>query len=375
MVRKIIWKSVLIFVSLLLFGVLALWLRWGGGSPYPDLSTTPLFDTAALEVVYASAEPPGNVAVSETGRIFMTIHPESRTRGPVVVEIFDGKAHPYPDAEFQKKFQTPLGIFVDTRNRLWVLDHGNHGMQRARLFAFDLTADTLAYRYIFNHQEAPLGSYLNDLQVAADREAVIISDLSALRQRPALLVLDLAMGQARRLLERDSTTSAQDWNIQAFTLPGNLASLRLGLDGLALDPAEEWLYYGAVCHQSLYRVPLRDLVDPAIPPDDLRKRVEWVSNKPLSDGLRIDQTGQVILTDVEHHGLMRLEKDGTLRTLIATPGKIRWADGCSFGPDGYLYFTDSALPDVMLHSRGHIKKRSPYFLYKIKLDVAGISGQ
>lgn len=375
MVRKIIFKSALIFASLLLLAVGVLWLRWGGGASYPGLETAPLFDTTALEIVYDAAEPPGNVTVSATGRIFLTIHPESRSRGPKVVEIVDGKAHPYPNLEFQKEYHTPLGVFIDTRNRFWVLDHGNHGIRSAQLFAFDLDSDSLVYRHVFNQREAPTGSYLNDLQVAADMETVIISDLSVLRQRPALVVLDLAMDQARRLLECDSTTRAQDWNIQTFTLPGKLASLRLGVDGLVLDQAEKWLYYGAVCHESLYRVTVRDLTDQALPPDDLRERVEWVSKKPLSDGLSIDQADQVILTDIEHHGLMRLDKNGVLQTLIEAPGQVRWADGCSFGPNGYLYFTDSALPDIMLRSRHHIRKKGPYFLYRLKMDVPGTPGR
>ncbi|MBK7407746.1 MAG: hypothetical protein IPL49_09405 [Saprospirales bacterium] len=375
MIRKIGFYGASVFLSLFLLLLLVLRVQWGGGASYPDLSSTPLFDTSALEVVYASPEPPGNVTVSASGRIFMTIHPESRTNGPLVMEIVDGRASPYPNAEFQKKYQTPLGVFIDTRDRLWILDHGNHGFQRPQLFAFDLSADTLAFHYLFTRAEAPAGSYLNDLQVAAEKEVVLISDLSVMRQHPALVVLDKTLGQARRVLERDSTTGAQKWTIPALTLPGRLASLRLGVDGLALDQAEEWLYYGAVCHEALYRVRLSDLLDNALPPDDLRERVQWVGKKPLSDGLSIDQESQVILTDVEHHGLMRLGRDGILQTLVAAPGKIRWADGCSYGPDNYLYFTDSALPDVMLHSRKHIRKKSPYFLYRIKMDFPGIPGR
>jgi sugar lactone lactonase YvrE len=373
--RKILGYGLLLFISLLLAALGVLRWRWGGGTPYPDLSTAPLLDTADLEVVLAYPEPPGNVAVSATGRIFITIHPESRTKGPRVLEVEAEGVLPYPGAGFQERFHTPLGLFIDTTNRLWVLDHGNHGTRRPQLFGFDLETDSLIYHHTFNHAEAPIGSYLNDLQVAAGKEAALITDLSTLRQRPALLVHDLGMQQTRRLLERDSTTRPQPWNIQALTLPGNWASLRLGIDGIALDAEERQVYFAAVCHQSLYRVALTDLLDTGLPARMLRERVEWAGKKPLSDGLSIDRQGRVILTDVEHHGLTRMAPDGRLQTLIQAPGQIRWADGCSYGPDQYLYFTDSALPDLLFRSRKSIRKKGPYFLYRIPMDAPGIPGR
>ncbi|MDV7397234.1 hypothetical protein RZS08_37885, partial [Arthrospira platensis SPKY1] len=77
----------MLFISLLLAALGVLRWRWGGGAPYPDLSTAPLLDTTDLEVVLSYPEPPGNIAVSASGRIFITIHPESRTKGPRVLEI------------------------------------------------------------------------------------------------------------------------------------------------------------------------------------------------------------------------------------------------------------------------------------------------
>lgn len=378
MTTKIIRTGALIFLFLLVLLLLAVRWRWGGGSFYPDLSTAPLLDTSALEVVFASPEPLGNVAVSADGRIFVTIHPESRAPGPKVLEIRDGEAWPFPNAEFQDELVAPLGIVADTRNRLWVLDHGNHGLKRPQLLGFSLGADTLVYRHRFAGAAAPAGSYLNDIQVAAGREVAIITDLSALRQRPALLVHDLATGRSRRLLERDSTTSPQPWIIQtekgSLSLPGKWAALRLGVDGIALDAQEHWLYYAAVCHQSLYRVSLTDLLDEGLPAGDLSERVEWVSPKPLSDGLSIDIAGRVVITDVERQGLMLLE-GRSLRTLVRAPGKIRWADGCSFGPDGFLYFTDSALPEQMLKSRRHIRHSGPFILYRICMGQEGTPGR
>jgi sugar lactone lactonase YvrE len=103
--------------------------------------------------------------------------------------------------------------------------------------------------------------------------------------------------------------------------------------------------------------------------------VQDVGTKPLSDGLSVDNDGNVFITDVEHGGVMRHGKDGKLQTVIRDEKRIRWADSLSFGPDGYLYIADSAIPDQMLQSKAHIQSRAPYFMYRFKPGTVGTPGQ
>jgi sugar lactone lactonase YvrE len=91
--------------------------------------------------------------------------------------------------------------------------------------------------------------------------------------------------------------------------------------------------------------------------------------KPLSDGITFDAEGRLILTDVEHGGLMRRHGDGRLETLVSDP-KILWADGVASAPDGALLFTDSAIPayiDQLARppSQGHLAAHRPYRLLRI----------
>jgi hypothetical protein len=141
-------------------------LRYGGGEPYPDVTGMPLLPDSALEVVASSPEPVGNLAVSSTGRLFFTIHPESRPEGAKLLEWVDGKAVPYPDAQAQEKlFETPLGVTIDSKDRLWTIDHGNHGTGTPRLLAFDLATGNVAHEFVFPPDVAPPGSFLQDLRV------------------------------------------------------------------------------------------------------------------------------------------------------------------------------------------------------------------
>jgi sugar lactone lactonase YvrE len=154
---------------------------------------------------------------------------------------------------------------------------------------------------------------------------------------------------------------------------GGLVSLKGGVDGIAFDTNGEWLYYAAISQSGLYRVRVRDLIEPALPANQLAIRVERVSEKPLSDGLSADLDGNVYITDVEHGAVFMVDPEGQLTTLIQSP-RIRWADGLSFGPDGWLYLADSAIPDQVLQTRDHVKNRGPYSVFRFKPGHSGVPG-
>ena len=159
---------------------------------------------------------------------------------------------------------------------------------------------------------------------------------------------------------------------RTMSFMGGIVSLCGGVDGIALG--EEWLYFGALSGSSLYRVRLDDIRDPSIPNTQIAARVERVSEKPLSDGFSIDTDGRVYMTDVEHNAIFRLDAEAGLRTLVRS-NRIRWPDALSFGPDGWLYVADSALSDVVLQSKDHIRNKGPYRIFRVQLDAEGTPGQ
>ena len=371
-------KSVLLFlVILLVSAAAALWIRHGGGEPYPNLTKTPRLAADQLEEVLAYPEPIGNVAVSDTGRIFFTVHPESRPRGNKLLEYVDGASVPYPSLRQQNLlFDTPLGIAIDRLNRLWVIDHGNHGLRTARIVAIDLDTGEVLRDQRFDEAIAPAGSLLQDLQVSADGRTIVIADASFWRKSPALIVYDVETGEARRVLEGHPSVSAEDYLIRASNKPmqflGGLVALRGGVDGIALGP--EWLYYAALNGSGLYRIRLKDLTNRSLPVSQLATNIERHSDKPLSDGLSVDIDGNVFITDVEHSAIFEVDREYGLTTLIQSP-RIRWPDALSFGPDGYLYVADSALPELILKSDKHIRAEGPYRVFRFKPGSPGIPGQ
>ena len=376
--KPFVGKSVIVLVVLL--GVLAavLYTRYGRGEPYPDLSGAPSIDETSMELVVTSPEPIGNVAVSGDGRVFYTIHPESRPAGMKLVEWVDGAPTAYPSADAQSMFETPIGVSVDRQGRLWVIDHGNHGTGEARLFAFDLATGELVQNHLFDSSIAELGSFLQDLQVDSTGDRVFIADVSFWRKNPGLVVYDVQDEKARRVLNSHPSVAAQDWLIRNPTKDmkffGGLVVLKPSVDGIAITRDDEWIYYGAMTHDTMYRVRVADLLDESLSPEELGGRVQAVGKKPLNDGLSTDNQGNLLITDVEHSAVVRMTPEGALQTLLKSD-KIRWADALSYGPDGWLYVADSAIPDQMLQPKSHIEANAPYHIYRFKPDIDGVPGQ
>jgi len=367
----------LLLVAALTLGGLRLY--FGGGTNYGDLTTPPLVGEDGVERVLSYDEPLGNVAVSATGRIFFTVHPEARPEGPRILEWRDGKAEAFPAQEIQDAlFETPLGVAIDRRDRLWVIDPANHGFGRPRIVAIDLASGLVTHEHVFPREIAPRGSFLQDLQVDPTGRFVFIADTSIWRKSPALVVYDTATRRSRRLLESHASVRAQDWMIRTpireMRFVGGLLPMKPGLDGIALDPTGQWLTFGAMTHDTLYRIATSALLDEQLSDTELGERVEALGRKVLSDGLSADLSGNVYITDVEHGAVLRMAPGGQLTTIVKSP-RIRWADGLSFGPNGWLYLADSALPDVVLRTRAHIEGSGPYHVYRFRPGTAGVPGQ
>jgi sugar lactone lactonase YvrE len=370
-------KVALFLLFLLVVLAAAVRFRYGGGDLYPDLTSAPTIAENQVEEVLSYSEPIGNVAVSASGQVFFTVHPEARPQGNKLLQYVDGASVPFPDSQSQQDlFDTVLGVVIDRQNRLWTIDHGKHGLRPPRLLAFDLDSGDVVHDRKFTSQLAPTGSFLQDLQVSPDGRTVVIADASILGKSPALIVYNIETSTARRVLDGHESVSSEKFVIrnhgEEMKYAGGLATLRGGVDGIAIN--EQWLYFGALSGSALYRISLELLIDPSSSDADLAAAVERISDKPLSDGLSIDTSGSVLITDVEHGAVFRVTENRQLETLLRSR-RIRWADALSYGPDGWLYIADSALGDVILKSPDHIKSRGPFKIFRVQTDVEGTPGQ
>lgn len=366
---------------LLLVALLTLRVRYGGGADFPDRTGEPRLKKAALEVVAELPTPPGNVAVSADGRVFASLHPEARPRLKIV-EIVQGQPHAFPSEDFQHQgadprwFRDVISLRIDRQGRLWTLDNGSHGLHPGRLLAFDLASREVVHEYEFPRQLAGLGSHLNDFQVSADGAFIYIAEASFFAKTPALIVYDMAQRQARRLLDGHPSVTAEKFTpvVQGRRMVAfGLVSIRPGVDSIALDPAGEWLYFAPVSNLHLYRVRTADLRNGQLTAAELAGRVETWAGKTMSDGITMDLDGNLYLSDPEHSAVMLLRPDKTLETLLKDD-TLRWPDGFSWGPDGWLYVSCSALHQVIGKPPWGIGRHAPYQIYRFRPGPAGVPG-
>ena len=356
-----------------------LYVRYGGGGDFPDRTGTPQLRASVLEPVAQLPTPAGNIAVSAGGRVFVSLHPEARPQYKVV-ELVDGAMKPWPSAAFQdgsdpRAFRDVLSLRIDRQQRLWVLDTGMHGIHPGRLLAFGLDGK-LVHEYEFPRAIAGVGSHLNDFQVSPDGQFVYIAEASFFAKTPALIVYDVAAKSARRVLELHPSVTAEKYTpvVQGRRMVAlGLVSIRPGVDSIALDHKGEWLYFAPVTNLNLYRARTADLRDGKLAASELAGRVETFAEKTMSDGITIDADGTLYLTDPEHSAIVLLRQDKSLQTLVKD-NILRWPDGFSWGPDGWLYVTCSALHQVIGRPPWTFDDHAPYQVYRFKPGGRGIPG-
>ncbi|WP_318330389.1 SMP-30/gluconolactonase/LRE family protein [Sulfitobacter sp. D35] len=358
-------------VAIMLAGVLAIKLLFGMGATYPGLSGEPA-SQAIAEI--ALPLPPGMVAVGADGRVFFTYHPIHRPQDHVAHVLFewrDGAALPIaPD--LGERLHDIFGITVGPDGNIWAVRPGSTSGEATEVLAIDPDSGTIVFDFRFPDGSSPGAQ---DLRVSPDGRTVYLADTGFLRLTPAaLVVLDVETRTVRRVLEDHPSTAPQN---RTMTLPDGtpfrlflgLVTFQVGVDGIALSADGEWLVYKAMTHDTVYRVPTAILRDPAATPDVVAAAVKTLGSAPPSDGIEMDGSGNVILTDVQSGGLARLAPDGRLTTLVRVPG-VDWADSVSVAPNGDVWFTDSRLArflDTFARPAAleDMQAEAPFYIYRV----------
>jgi sugar lactone lactonase YvrE len=377
---RVISRLLVALVAIVVALLLVVRIFFGGGEHLEDRTTAPTIPASAVEQVAALDYPPGNIAVAADGRVFLTLHPDGKP--PIkVAELVDGKPVAFPDDAFQKEtsplhFATPLSMRIDRQGRLWVLDHADYARGQPRILAFDVATRKVVHQYDFPKEVAGFLSMLNDFAVSPDGKRIYIAESSPIAQTPAIIVYDVEAKTSRRLLDRHPSVLPKNYVLNAAgrdMIVLGVYTLRIGVDSIALDRRGEWLYYAPVNGDRMFRVPTAALDDPKLAPGALAAKVEDYGPKTISDGLSSDDAGNVWVTDPEHSAVLTLGPDRKLTTVIKD-AKLRWPDGLSFGPDGWLYVTCSSLQHVLFVPPGHQAAHAPYHVFRFKPGTTAVAG-
>lgn len=323
------------------------------------------------------------VAVSERGRVFLCY---PRWVGPhehsVVERLPGGRLKPYPMREpnlWRPGVTMPMtyDAWVCVQSvrcageHLFVLDAGSPSFsgvlpEAAKLARISLSDDRLAGVWHFDETVAPRRAYLNDVRVDVARRTAYVTDSGL----GAILVVDLAGGTTRRLLDGHPSTQAdpdvfpriEDHELRFPAPPGGAPTpVRVHADGLALDASGDWLYWQALTGKTLWRAPTAVLRDPTKTPAEVGAAVERVATTVVSDGLEMDADGTIYFTAIEQGAIVARRADGTMTTLVADP-RLAWPDSLSLTPRGTLYVTTSQLHRTPLLHGPTSMPRTPFLL-------------
>lgn len=290
-----------------------------------------------------SLHPPGNVAVSSTGQVFMSNHHFYGVDSRIVELKKDGSIVDYPNTEFNQNLNPVLGVVIDEQGILWMLETASSDGV-GRLIGWDTQQNRLYKMISLAAPVLPDNSFLNDLAVDRQHETVYISDPAG-GSNAALIVVDLTSGTARRVLDGSVYTRPEnvDTVINGNTLSIGGQPIRIGVDSLTIDPNNEWVYFGALSGEKLYRVHTQYLLDAKLSANMLRSKVEFYANKPVSDGITIDNGGNIYVTDISNNAVGYIDTDRQYHILHQDSDKFSWSDGFSTTADGKLLVTVNKL--------------------------------
>ena len=348
-----------------------------------------------LEPVATFSGPmPTGVTVSQNGRIFVNFPRWGDPVAATVAELVDGQVVPYPNAAVTaldlantaQTFVSVQSVVVDPQNRLWVLDTGSIDFAPVveggpKLVGIDLSTNKIVKTIRFPAEVVLPTTYLNDVRfdlTKGDAGVAYITDSSDTGPN-GLIVVDLASGTSRRLLNNHPSTKAQR-NFLPFVEGRPLMQrvpneppkyLNLGSDGIALSSDGGRLYYCPLASRRLYSVATAALLDTSLTSSQVAEAVRDEGMKSASDGLESDAQGRVYATAYEHNAIVRLKKDGFYETLVTDP-RVLWPDTLSLAADGYLYFTANQLHRQPSYHNGKDLRVKPYSLFRIKVDATPV---
>ncbi len=223
-------------------------------------------------------------------------------------------------------------------------------------------------------------SFLNDLAVDPLRKTAYIADPAG-GADAAIIVVDLAQGDARRVLGGHESVLPEDISLVIDGTPvriraddGSEIQPRIGINPIALDKTGEWLFYGPMHGRSMYRMRTADLRNNELTPQELGNSVERWSDKPICDGISIDNAGNLYLGDLANNAIGIIGPDRKYRVLISDP-RLSWVDAFSFGPENYLYVVANQLHRSAVLNAGESNTKPPFLVMKFRALAEGTSGR
>ncbi len=321
------------------------------------------------------------VVVAPDKRVFVEFPRLAGNSGPSLAVIGgDGKPAAYPGGEWNEwspdSKRDPTNVFIGLNavhlgphGGLWVVDTGSPGHGKAllpdaaKLVRFDLSRNVATRTIVLPADVLRPKSMIDDVRFNGGH--AYITDAGA----PGLIVVDLATGAARRLLDGDPSTTAQRPIVvdgKTVMGPDNKPEM-INADQLEVTPNGAYLYYQPLCGP-MFRIATRLLDDPQATKQAVAAGVEFWYDTPALGGTAIAPDGTLYLDDVENNSVLRLTPGRELTTVIADP-RLHWPDA-PFLQDGVLTIPVPQLDRAAVFHHGKSEIQFPVELFALRVAPA-----
>ena len=284
---------------------------------------------------------------------------------------------PYPDAAWNAwtagadpahQFVNVNAIHLDRAGARWVVDTGSPtfgGDPRpggAKVVKISLTTNRVERVYALDPVVRP-GSYVDDIRVNGGH--AYLTDAGT---TPAILVLDLASGAARRVLEDVDAVKATPGRrivVDGTTVMAKGKPLTVNADPLEVSPDGRTFYFGPLTGP-WHRIETRLLDDPAQPAAALRAGVQPWADLPPIGGCVMDADGSLYFSELATNTIKRRAPDGTITTLVSDP-RLHWVDAAFIDADRNIWFPAAQLDRAPPFNGGISRRVEPVTLFRYHL--------
>jgi sugar lactone lactonase YvrE len=312
------------------------------------------------------------VTTTPDGRRFVVVQPQQPGQ-PQIAEITLGTAKPYPDAQWNSwhagqdgrtAFVGANSLRVGPDGALWVVDRGAPGIGAPladggpKLVRIDLSARVYDLASV-----AQGASFVDDVRFNGN--VAYLTDAG----RPALVVLDLTTGKARRVLENHpSTVAARPLMAEGRKLiDAQGHPVVVHADQLEVSGDGRWLFYQP-CSGPMSRIETRFLDDPSLDNETLSGHVAPFADTPSTGGTAIDAAGTIYVSDTDRSRILKVSPTGEISTLIADP-RLAWVDAMWIDDHDRLWMPAAQLNRTPGLNQGRDAVDWPVTIYSIAIGT------
>jgi len=348
------------------------------------LPTAYAMNTGSLEVVTEFTDARGGgITITPEGRIIVSMHPLDNPKIRLVEVMANGNKKPFPTQDWadgpelgKVGLASVIGVHSDSNGVVWILEMGAKGTP-AKLIAWDTANDKLVNNIELNTSALLENSFLQDFVIDEKHKKIYIADMSFGNFigsiKPAIIVVDLKTGESTRILEGIDAFMPLDRDIVIEASPlaakskeGKITQLRFGLNPIAIDEDNKWVYFGAFSGETIYRIPASVLADTNISDKKREKKIQTYGPKNPSDGITYAPGGGILVTDLENNAV-GLTTKGKYEVLVQDK-VLSWPDSLAVS-NGYVYVTQDQLHQHPAFSQGYGAAKPPYVLTRFRYNT------